>query len=136
MDFVHQNFWLILMALASGIMLVFPDLFGKLSGVAEVDVTQAVQLINHDNALVLDVREHNEFNDGHIANARLIPLGQLKDSVQTLEKYRDQPIVINCRSGKRSATACALLSKAGFSRVYNLTGSILAWQRSKMPTVK
>ncbi len=136
MDFVHQNFWLILMALTSGVMLAFPNLFGKISGVSEADVTQAIQLINHDNALVLDVREHNEFNAGHIASARHIPLGQLKDGIKTLEKFKDQPIVVNCRSGSRSATACGMLRKAGFSQVYNLTGGILAWQKAQMPTVK
>lgn len=136
MDFVHQNFWLIMIVLTSGVMLAFPNLFGKIGGQSEVDVTQAVQLINHENAMVLDVREHSEFNQGHIASARHIPLGQLRDSVRTLDKFREQPIVVNCRSGRRSASACALLRKEGFTRVYNLSGGIQAWQRSNMPVVK
>ena len=136
MDFVRQNIWLIMMTVTSGIMLLFPNLFGKGAGGAEVDVTGAVQLINHENAMVLDVREHNEFNAGHIANARHIPLGQLRDSLRTLDRFKEQPIVINCRSGNRSASACAILRKEGFSRVYNLAGGIMAWQRSQMPVVK
>ncbi len=117
-------------------MLAFPNLFGKMSGASDVDVTQAVQLINHENALVLDVREHNEYNAGHIANSRHIPLGQLKDSIKLLDKYRDQTVVVSCRSGNRSASACAILRKEGFSRVHNLAGGIVAWQKAQMPTAK
>ena len=136
MDFVQHNIWLIIIAVLSGIMLLFPNLRGKLSGVAEVDTSGAVQLINHENALVLDVREANEFSSGHIANAKHIPLGQLNNDIKTLEKYKEQTIVVNCRSGSRSAAACGILRKQGFTKVYNLAGGILAWQQAQMPTVK
>lgn len=136
MTFIQHNIWLVILALFSGIMLILPSLRGKISGAGEVDPVGAVQLINHDNALVLDVREASEFNSGHIANARHIPLGQLSDSAKTLEKYKDQPIVVNCRSGSRSAMACGTLTKLGFTKVYNLKGGILAWQQAQMPTVK
>lgn len=134
MAFVHQNFWLIMIVVTSGIMLAFPNLFSGMAGIAAVDIAQAVQMINHDNALVLDVREHNEFSAGHIAGSRHIPLGQLKDNLHQLEKFKEQPIVISCRSGNRSAAACTMLKKAGFARVYNLSGGIVAWQRQQMPT--
>ena len=136
MDFVQHNIWLIVLAVFSGLMLLFPNLRGKLSGAVEVDAGGAVQLINHDNALVLDVREANEFNSGHIANAKHIPLGQLNNDIKILEKYKDQTIVVNCRSGSRSAAACSILRKQGFTKVYNLAGGILAWQQAQMPTVK
>jgi rhodanese-related sulfurtransferase len=136
LDFVHQNFWLIIMTVTSGVMLAFPKLLGSVGGVPEVDVTQAVQMINHENAVVLDVREPSEFAAGHIANAHLVPLGQVKDSIKTLEKFRNQAVVVSCRSGNRSGTACSILRKAGFTRVYNLSGGIIAWQKAQMPTVK
>ncbi len=136
MNFIQHNIWLVIIAVLSGFMLIFPGLRGKASGAGEVDPTGAVQLINHENALVLDVREANEFSSGHIANAKHIPLGQLSDSAKTLEKYKERPIVVNCRSGSRSAMACSTLSKLGFTKVYNLKGGILAWQQAQMPTVK
>ncbi|MHB0990410.1 MAG: rhodanese-like domain-containing protein [Burkholderiales bacterium] len=136
MNFLQHNIWLVILAALSGFMLIFPSLRGKMSGAGEVDPIGAVQLINHENALVLDVREASEFSSGHIANARHIPLGQLSDSAKTLEKYKDQAIVVNCRSGSRSAMACATLGKLGFTKVYNLKGGILAWQQAQMPTVK
>lgn len=136
MDFVQNNIWLIVLAAVSGFMLIFPTLRGRISGSEEVDATGAVQLINHDNAIVLDVREANEFSTGHIANARHIPVGQLANSLKTLEKFKDQAIVVNCRSGARSASACSILRKNGFTRVFNLKGGITAWQQASLPTVK
>ena len=107
-----------------------------MNGGLEVDPAGAVQLINHDNALILDVREDNEFVSGHIPNAKHIPLGQLSNGLLTLEKFKDQTIVVNCRSGSRSSSACGILRKQGFTKVYNLAGGILAWQQAQMPTVK
>ena len=113
------------------------SLFGnRFRGVNEVNTAEALQLINHKNAFVLDVREPNEFKGGHVLNSRLIPLGKLKERMGELEKYKDQPIVVVCRSGNRSGTACFLLGKQGFSQVYTLAGGILAWQKAKLPLVK
>ncbi|NOT17231.1 MAG: rhodanese-like domain-containing protein [Sulfuriferula sp.] len=134
MEFVQSNIWLIILAAFSGFMLMFPGLRGKLGGGQEVDATEAVRLINHENALILDVREANEFSSGHIANAKHIPGGQLANSLKTLEKHKDQTIVVNCRSGARSAMACGVLRKNGFTKVYNLKGGIVAWQNANLPT--
>ncbi len=136
MDFVQHNIWLIVLAAFSGFMLIFPSLRGKISGASEVDATGAVQLINHENAIVLDVREADEFNSGHIADAKHIPVGQLANGLKPLEKYKDQTIVVNCRSGARSSMACGILRKNGFTKVFNLKGGILAWQQAGLPTVK
>lgn len=136
MEFLQNNIWLVLLVAFSGIMLVLPSLRGKLSGVLAADTTQAVQLINHQDALVLDVREANEFAAGHIANARHIPLKQLPDHLKSLEKYKNKAIVVNCRSGSRSAMACSTLRKNGFTQVYNLKGGIMAWEQAGLPTVK
>lgn len=136
MEFLQNNIWLVLLAAFSGIMLVLPSLKGKLSGTLAVEPTQAVQLINHQDALVLDVREANEFAAGHIANARHIPLSQLSDNLKPLEKHKDKAIVVNCRSGARSAMACGTLRKHGFTQVYNLKGGIMAWEQAGLPTVK
>lgn len=134
MEFVQSNIWLIILAAFSGFMLLFPGLRGKLGGGQEVDATGAVQLINHENALVLDVREASEFNAGHIANAKHIPVGQLANSLKTLDKHKELTIVVNCRSGGRSAMACGVLRKNGFTKVYNLKGGITAWQQANLPT--
>lgn len=136
MEFLQNNIWLVLLAAFSGIMLILPAIKSKLSGAQAADTTQAVQLINHQDALVLDVREANEFAAGHIANAKHIPLSQLADNLKPLEKYKDKAIVVNCHSGSRSAMACGTLRKHGFTQVYNLKGGIMAWEQAGLPTVK
>ena len=136
MQFVNHNLIPIFIALFSGAMLLW-SLFGnRLRGIKEVDTVAALQLINHKNAIVLDVREQSEYDIGHILNSRLIPVGKIKERVGELEKYKDQPIVAVCRSGIRSATACAVLGKQGFTQVYNLTGGMQAWQKNNLPVEK
>lgn len=136
MQFVTSNFFPISIAIFSGLMLVWSFVGNRIRGIKEVDTAGALQLINHKNALVLDVREPAEFAAGHVLNAKPIPLGKLKERIGELEKYRDQPMVVVCRSGNRSGTACALLSKAGYTQAHNMAGGMNAWQSGKLPTVK
>ena len=136
MQFISDNLIPILIAVFSGAMLLW-SLFGnRIRGIKEVDTVGALQLINHKNALVLDVREQNEYDAGHVLNSRLIPLGKLKQRIGELDKHKDQPIVVLCRSGNRSSHACAVLGKQGYSQVYNLAGGIQAWQKLKLPLEK
>jgi rhodanese-related sulfurtransferase len=135
-QFISSNLIPILTALFSGIMLLWLTFGNRFRRVKEVNTTAALQLINHKNALVLDVREKSEYEGGHILNAKLIPLGKLKARIGELEKYRDEPIVVVCRSGNRSGTACYLLGKQGFSQAYNLAGGVVAWQKINLPLEK
>jgi rhodanese-related sulfurtransferase len=82
---------------------------------------------------IVDVREAEEFSGilGHVEGARLIPLGQLQESVASLD--RDRPVVTVCRSGARSAQAAVLLGKDGFAKVANLAGGMLRWRAQRLP---
>jgi len=133
LQFIQSNIWMVLIAVSSGMMLLWSFLGNRLRGVKEVDNAAAMQLINHKNALVLDVREESEFHSGHILGAKLIPLIKLKERIGELERFRDKPIVVVCRSGNRSATATALLGNREFGQVYNLTGGMMAWQKADLP---
>lgn len=88
---------------------------------------------HRDAVLILDVREPHEFDGplGHIAGARLLPLGQLAERAGELP--RDRPIVTVCRSGSRSAQAVTVLQRAGFTRVANLAGGMLRWRAQRFP---
>jgi rhodanese-related sulfurtransferase len=136
MDFVLQNIWLILLAGLSGFMLLGGGLFGRLSGVKQIGPQEAVMLFNHEDALILDVREQSEWADGHIAKARHIPLGKLKDRVSELEKHKGKPIIAVCRTGSRSGSACHTLKKAGFENLHNLAGGMSAWEQAGLPREK
>jgi rhodanese-related sulfurtransferase len=135
-QFITSNFLPISLALMSGTMILWSMFGNRFRGVKEVDTNGALQLINHKNAFVLDVREPSEYESGHLLNAKLIPLGKLKARIAELEKQKDKPVVVVCRSGNRSGTACAILSKQGFTQAYNLMGGMMAWQKSNLPVQK
>ncbi len=104
---------------------------GATAGLAEVSANEAADLIAQKRAVVVDVRTAAEYSAGRIPKARHVPLGQLPDRIGSLKKYSDRPIVVSCRTGRRSASACAYLSQNGFEEVYNLKGGIRAWVRAK-----
>ena len=133
MQFIQSNIWLFLIAIVSGLMLLWSFVGNRLRGIREADCAAALQLINHKDAVVLDVREADEVKAGRLLNAKHIPLGKLRERIGELERYRETPMVVVCRSGNRSATACALLSREGFTQVYNLAGGIMAWQKAGLP---
>ncbi len=102
----------------------------------QVGVNEAVMLLNKDDALVLDVREDKEVQGGKIKGARHITLGQLPSKLAELEKNKNTPVLVYCRSGSRSGYASQILTKAGFQDVSNLAGGILAWESANLPIVK
>ena len=136
MQFISNNFFPIIIAVFSGAMLLWSVFGNRIRGIKEVDSIAALQLINHKNALVLDVREDDEYRAGHVLGAKLIPLGKLKERIGELEKFRDLPFVVVCRSGNRSATACVILGKQGFTQAHNLAGGVMAWQKANLPLEK
>lgn len=136
MQFISNNIFPIGMAVFSGLMLLWSFFGNRFKGIKEVNSSGALQLINHKNAVVLDVREPSEYESGHVLNSKLIPLGKLKDRIGELEKYKDRSIVVLCRSGNRSGTACFILGKHGFSQAYNLAGGIQAWKSANLPVEK
>ena len=132
MEFIQQNLILIAAAVISGAMLLFTSL-RRPGGANAVSPTQATQLINREDAQIIDVREPSEFSDtlGHIPGAHLLPLSQL--TARLSEVDRNCPIVTVCRSGARSAQASVLLGRSGFDKVANLAGGMLRWRAQSMP---
>lgn len=136
MKFLISNIWLVLAAIASGAILVWPLINRRLSGVPEIGALQAVQLLNRKDAVMIDVREPGEFSAGHAPNAKNIPHAQLDKRIGELEKFKNRPAVIVCQTGSRSHTATTALKKAGFSEVVVLAGGMGAWQQANMPVEK
>ena len=135
MKFVLDNIFLIAVAFVSGAMLVWP-LVRRGAGGPSVNTLQATQMINRQDALVLDVREQAEFAASHILNARGLPSSQIEARFGDIEKFKDKPIIVYCASGNRSNAAAAALRKAGFSKVFNLSGGFVAWQQAGLPVQK
>jgi len=101
-----------------------------------LNAQQVVEKMSHHDAIVVDVREANEVASGMIRGAIHIPLAQLKERISELEKYKDKPIVMACRSGNRSSHALGILRKNGFSDLYNLKGGVMAWKHASLPLTR
>ncbi len=131
-EFITNHLLLVITFLALTGALIWNIFFDPVNKAA-VDALQTTTLINHDDAVVVDVRSIAEFNKGHIVNAINIPLNGLAKQLQQLDKYKDKPVVVACRSGSRSAMACKTLMKSGFQDVHNLRGGMMAWQSAGLP---
>ena len=134
-DFIRQNYLLVAVAVASGAMLVWPYL-RRATGGPWVSPTQATQLINRDDAFVVDVREPAEFGAGHVLGAKNVPLGRIAAAGADLAKRKGKPVIVYCEVGNRSSGAAAALRKQGFEHVFNLAGGMKAWQDAGLPVEK
>jgi len=105
----------------------------RLLGFQELKTGEAVELMNRQEPLVLDVRETDEYQTGHIQGAVHIPVDELEGRIDELQASRERPILIYCRAGQRSAQAAAVLKRQGFSQMYKLDGGFMAWQAAHLP---
>ena len=135
MKFVLDNIFLIAVAFVSGAMLVWP-LVRRGAGGPSVNTLEATQMINRQDALVLDVREQAEFAQSHIHNARGLPMSQIEARFGDIERFKNKPVIVYCASGNRSNAAVAALRTHGFSKVFNLSGGFAAWQQAGLPVQK
>ncbi|MDH5600978.1 MAG: rhodanese-like domain-containing protein [Gammaproteobacteria bacterium] len=134
--FTSNNTILVLSIIIVSFMLLNSLFAEKLRGYTSISPIESTQMINHDDALVLDVREMNEYSQGHILNSVHIPLTNLKNRISEIEKHKSKKVIVACRSGHRSSHACANLRKNGFENVFNLRGGVMAWQNANLPLIK
>ena len=105
-------------------------------GGATISAQEVVNLVNKEGAMVVDIRDKAEFEQGHIVDAVNIPNANLDARVDELKKYQDKPIVVACKMGQHSGAAGTALRKAGFENVYRLRGGITEWRSQSLPVVK
>lgn len=127
--------WIIAFVVVSG-LLVMDILKGFNRSFQFVQPADATRMINHENAVVLDVRDEKDYKSGHILNAIHVPMGLLEGQLGKLEKYRETPVIVCCRTGQVSQGSCTLLAKNGFAKLYNLRGGMMGWTGANLPTVK
>jgi rhodanese-related sulfurtransferase len=133
-EFVRDNILLILVALVSGAMLLWPFV-RRTTGGPWVSAQQATNMINREDALLVDVRDAGEFGAGHIIGARSLPLARMQSAAAEL-KRKDRLLIVYCQGGERAPKAAAALRAQGFARVVNLSGGIAAWQQAGLPVEK
>ena len=135
MKFLIDNWQLISIAVASGGMLLWPMLAGGMSAGA-VNASGAVQLINREKAVVIDVCEPAEFAAAHVGGAKNVPLSELEAKLPGTVKNKALPLILVCASGARSSRAVAIAKKLGFEKVQSLGGGLKAWKAANLPVEK
>ena len=134
MDFLLANWMLILVALVSGSMLLAPLVRG--GGGGGISPAAAVQLINREKAVVIDVCDSAEYQAGHVGGAKSIPLAELETKLPTVVKNKATPVVLVCASGARSARAVAIARKLGYDNAQSLAGGLKSWREANLPVEK
>ena len=134
MKFLFDNWALILVAFVSGAMLVWPAAVrGRAGGLS---ASGAVQLINREKAVVVDVCEAEEFAAGHVVGARNVPLGQLETRLPEVVKNKQLPVILVCARGARAQRALATAKKLGYEQAQVLAGGMTAWKEANLPVEK
>lgn len=134
MKFIFDNWMLIAIAMASGSLLLWPVLQG--AAMAGLDPAGAVQLINREKGVVIDVCEPGEFAAGHVGGAKNIPLGDLESKLAGAVKNKALPLILVCQSGARAARAVAIAKKLGYEQAQSLGGGLASWRAANLPVEK
>ena len=134
MKFILDNWMILSVALASGGMLLWPLLMG--GGPGALSAAGAVQLINREKAVVIDICEASEFAAGHVGGAKNVPLSQLEDKLPSVVKNKGLPVILVCQSGARSSRALAIAKKLGYDKAQSLSGGLTAWRTANLPVEK
>ncbi len=134
MTFIVENWYLILLAVVSGGLLLVPALKG--AGAGTLQPNDAVAKINREKAVIVDVREPEAYVRGHITNAKNIPLSQLEERLPQVVKNKALPVVLVCETGPRAVTAQAQAIKLGFDKAEALAGGMKAWRDASLPVTK
>jgi rhodanese-related sulfurtransferase len=132
--FIIDNWMLITVAFASGAMLLWPAVQGATAG--GVSTAGAVQLINRERAVVVDVSEAEEFAAGHVGGAKNVPVGQLEQRLPEVVKNKALPLILVCPNGARATRALAVAKKLGYEKAQVLAGGLKAWKDANLPVEK
>jgi len=135
-EFIGNHFMLVTAFLLVALLLIsseFSRLTRRYKAIAPAELTR---LVNRENALLVDVSAPAEFESGHIAGARHVAMAQFDPEHKDLAKVKDLPVIVVCRSGQTSASACAKLSGAGFTKVHWLDGGLASWTGADLPLAR
>jgi len=133
--FIIDNWMLIGIALASGGLLLWPLISSGMAA-GSLSATGAVQLINRDKAVVIDVSEAEEFATGHVAGAKNLPLNQLEEKLPNAVKNKALPLILVCPTGARASRAVAMAKKLGYEQAQCLAGGLKSWKEANLPIEK
>jgi rhodanese-related sulfurtransferase len=132
--FIVDNWMLILIAVSSGAMLAWPLIRG--TGGGSLTAQGAVQLINRERAVMIDVRDAAEYAAGHATGARNVPLDQLEQKLPGTVKNKSVPVLLMCATGARAQRALAMAKKLGYEQAQVVGGGLKSWKDANLPIEK
>ncbi len=135
-SFFLEHWLLSLIAVLLIIALLVLELRGKVGGALRVSAKQAVEMMNRQQAVIVDTRDRNAFKAGHIINAVHVNVSEVNSDHAQLAKHKDNPIIIVCANGTQAPNLAAKLHKQGFSKAYYLQGGLASWKQENLPVVK
>jgi rhodanese-related sulfurtransferase len=130
LEFLAQEWILVLALLVVAAMLAWHE--ARKAG-PSVTPQQAINLINSEQGVFVDLRDNADFRQGHIIDTLHIPSAKLAERMAELVKYKEKPVVLVCKMGQQSGAASKQLKAAGFSRVYKMTGGMMEWSNLQLP---
>jgi rhodanese-related sulfurtransferase len=133
--FISQHPGLFSAAAIIFVLAMIVELLRAKRGNSRIDIPKAIQFINHDNAVVIDIRANDLYRKGHIIDAHSIAAKDLTSNTKKIEKFKTRPIIITCNAGLESQKVAALLLKQGYN-AYSLSGGTRAWTDAGMPLIK
>jgi rhodanese-related sulfurtransferase len=130
LQFLAQEWILVLALLVVAAMLAWHE--ARKAG-PSITPQQAINLINGEQGVFVDLRDNADFRQGHIIDTLHIPSSKLAERMAELVKYKEKPVVLVCKLGQQSGAASKQLKAAGFSRVYKMTGGMMEWSNLQLP---
>ena len=134
MKFIVDNWMLILIALSSGGLLAWPLINGARGG--SLTAQGAVQLINREKAVLIDVRDAQEYAAGHPLGARSVPLAELEAKLPSVVKNKNLPVLLLCGTGTRARRAVDAAKKLGYENAQVIAGGMRGWSDANLPVEK
>jgi len=129
----HMPLFLALAVIAG---LLAHNFWAAMTNTSAVDPARVTELINREDALVVDIRAMADYAKGHIINAINIPSNGFKDQLHQLQKHKDNPIIVTCATGTTAGSVCKILRENDFEKIYELKGGMMSWNSVNLPLSK
>lgn len=136
LHFFMEHWILFSLAIVLFLLIIIEEMRSQMTGVRKVSAQEATQLVNRENAIIIDIRDANAYAEGHIAGSVNITPAELGKDSKKLNQYQGKPLILVCAQGVSSTTCANQLKKQGIDPVYSLAGGIQGWKNAGLPVVK